>query len=376
MRKLIHLFIITLAIGLLSSCEDNDLTTLDLSTSTKPVLANLPGTSTKSGMTDELSAIDLTMENETEALIFTWTPADYQLDLAITYKLQIAEAGTDFEEFYTLYSGSTPTCSITVKELNTAILNKLGLEPDVETSIEFRVVSSISSGVSDLSSETKQATVTPYPTEFPPIYMIGAATGGWDTNLAVEVQSSAPNVYSAVWKFIQNETFRFFAQPDWNATAYNYPYFSGGSVSNLFENAADGDSNFKFTGETGFYRITVNLKTFTVTIESVPEPLMYMTGDGVGGWSQPGTGSSIKMTYVKENIWKATATFVAGQAWRFFAQADWGPASYNFPYFADGTVASMFENAGDGDSNFKNKTGGTYVVTLNLNDLSVTVAAP
>ena len=187
--------------------------------------------------------------------------------------------------------------------------------------------------------------------------MIGAATGGWDTSLAVEVPSSSPSVYTAVWKFSQNEAFRFFAQPNWDPTSYNYPYFATGTVSNLFENNIDDDSNFKFVGETGFYRVTVNLKTFTVSMESVPEPVMYMTGKGIGEWDTPGTGASIKMTFVKENVWTATATFVSGEAWRFFAQADWNPTSYNFPYFADGTVADMFENAGDDDSNFTNKSG-------------------
>jgi hypothetical protein len=260
--------------------------------------------------------------------------------------------------------------------LNTAILNKLALEPETETSLEFRVISSVSTAVDNLASETQSVTLTPYATVFPPIYMIGAATGGWDTALAVEMPSSAPNIYSAIWKFEQNEAFRFFAQQDWSPTSYNYPYFADGSVSNLLEDAEDGDHNFKFLGETGYYRVTVNMKTLTVEMESVAEPVMYMTGAGIGGWDTPGTGASIKMTFVKENVWEATATFIAGEAWRFFAQADWSPTSYNFPYFAEGTVADMFENAADGDKNFKNKSGGTYVVTLNLNDLSVSVSAP
>ncbi|WP_163707405.1 SusE domain-containing protein [Mangrovibacterium lignilyticum] len=367
MRKLIHLFIITLAVGLLSSCEDDDLTTLDLNVSKAPALAELPD-------------INLSMDNQDQALAFSWSAADYDLDLAITYKLQIAKSGTDFAELYTLYSGSALSTSVTVKDLNTAILDKLGLEAEVETSIEFRVISVVNSEVNDLTTGNKdasmQVSLTPYITSFPPIYMIGSATGGWDTALAVEVPSSAPSVYSSVWKFIQNEAFRFFAQPDWNPTSYNYPYFASGSVNSLLEDAADGDNNFKFVGETGYYRVTVNMKTLTIEMEPVAEPVMYMTGAGIGGWDTPGTGASIKMTFVKENVWKTTATFVSGEAWRFFAQADWGPTSYNFPYFVDGTVADMFEDAADGDHNFKNKSAGTYVITLDLNETSVTVVAP
>lgn len=322
------------------------------------------------------ASLELLMDNASDTLKFNWTATDYGISLAVSYQLEIAAAGTNFADPYTIYNGSETKAAITVAALNTALLNNLGLEPEVANSIEFRVLSSISTATGNLASETQTVSITPYATSFPPIYMIGAATGGWDTSLAVEVASASPNVYSTIWKFVQNETFRFFAQPDWGASSYNYPYFADGSVSSLLENAMDGDKNFRFLGTTGYYRITVNMKTLTVDMEAVSEPVMYMTGAGIGGWSQPGTGSSIKMTFVKENVWRATATFVSGEAWRFFAQADWGPTSYNFPYFASGTVASMFENAGDGDSNFKNKSGGTYVITLNLNDLSVTVAAP
>ena len=361
MRNMKNIIMSLFILAFVSSCDEKELSVLDPAATISPVLS-IPST------------VELSMDNETEAVSFSWTAASYNLDLEIGYLLQIDQAGNSFADAYTLYNGNQLSYNTTVKDLNTAILNKLGLSPDEEADVEFRVLATISEHVESALSTSKSLSVTPYATVFPPIYMIGAATGGWDTALAVEVQSSAPNVYSTIWKFTQNEAFRFFAQPDWNATNYNYPYF--GTISNLFENAGDGDSNFRFLGETGWYQITVNMKTLAVDIVSVPEPLMFMTGAGIGGWDTPGTGASIKMTFVKPGVFTATADFVSGEAWRFFAQADWSPTSYSFPYFANGTIADMFENAGDGDSNFRNKSGGTYVITLNMNDLSISVAAP
>ncbi len=356
------LFLFLVIAGLAFSCEDEELTVYDPAGTTVPVLT-MP------------TSISLSMDNEEDAIDFSWTKATCNYPAAISYKLQIAKTGTNFATAHTLYNGSDLNYSTTVKDLNTTLLNKLALEATVSVDVEFRVVSSLGEYVADQTGASKTVSMTPYQTVFPPIYMIGSATGGWSTSLAVEVTSSAPNTYSTIWRFIKGESFRFFAQPDWGPTSYNYPYFT--TVSALLENAQDGDKNFRVLGETGYYRITANLSSKTVEMTPVDEPIMYMTGSATGGWDQPGSGNSIKMTYVKENIWKATATFTNGGAFRFFAQENWSPVSYNYPYFADGTVDSRFENANDGDNNFKfTGTTGSYLITLDLNTKTVTLATP
>lgn len=362
MNSFIKILLSLIIAGLTFSCEEKDLTTFDPDGTTVPVLT-VP------------SAIGLSMENEANTVEFSWTKAVYNYPAAISYKLQIAKAGTNFATSHTLYNGSSLSYSTTIKDLNTSLLNNLALEATVNADVEFRVLSSLGEYAADQAGTAKMINLTPYQTVFPPIYMIGAATGGWNTSLAVEMASSAPNTYSTIARFIQNESFRFFAQADWGPTSYNYPYFT--TVSTLLGNAQDGDSNLKVLGETGFYRVTVHLGTKTVTMEKVDEPMMYMTGSATGGWDTPGSGNSVKMSFVKPNVWKATATFTNGGAFRFFAQDGWGPVSYNFPYFAGGTVDPKFENVADGDSNFKfTGTTGSYLITLDLNTKTVTLATP
>ena len=367
MKKIIFSLLSIIAIGVITSCEIDDIVKI----SSNPAVPSMMTPANN-------QAYVLDRENADEiAATFTWSAADYGFEASITYTVEIALEGDDFTNVATLASVNNATeASIIVSELNKKMI-ELSAELDSPNNVEVRILSTVSSEVEDVISDPITIIVTPYATTFPPIYMIGGALKGWEPSLAVEMKSSAPNEYKTTAYFTSGEGFRFFAQPDWNPTSYNYPYFDSGTVDPLFENAADDDSNLRFIGTSGWFEITVNLKNYTVAMSSVSEPLMYMTGSGIGGWDTPGTGASIKMTFVKTNVWEASATFVTGEAFRFFAQADWNPTSYNYPYFADGSVDSMFEEATDDDKNFKFiGTAGTYTITLDLDELTVTMVTP
>jgi len=306
--------------------------------------------------------------------VFNWSDVDFGFDAAKTYKVQFDVKGNNFAEAVDLVTVTQVlTATVTVGDFNKALLNK-ELEPDAPVDIEFRISSVINNEVAPVWSNVVEASVTPYATTFPPIYMCGAATGGWSWGSDVEVRSTAPNIYRTIAYFINNETFRFFKQRDWGPTSYNYPYFDGGFVSDSLANALDGDQNFKIMSPTGYYQITVNLKTKTVDFDAVPEPMMFMTGAALGGWNW--TTDYVKMTWKSDGKFEATTEFINGEAFRFFAQQDWGPTSYNYPYFAEGSVDPLFENANDGDKNFKFVgTTGMYTVSLNMLDLTVTMEA-
>lgn len=175
-----------------------------------------------------------------------------------------------------------------------------------------------------------------------------------------------PGVFFATATFYNGQAFRFFAQANWGPTSYNYPYFT--TVNALFENANDGDSNLRYVGTTGQQTVLVDVNEKTVIVV----PPLYMTGAGIGGWDQPGTGASIKMNYIAPDTYQATTTFYNNEAFRFFAQANWGPISYNYPFFT--TVASDFVNAADGDSNLRYVgTTGSRTIKVNLATKVVTL---
>mgnify|MGYP001232366607 CR=1 FL=1 len=321
------------------------------------------------------SPLVLALETKGDSVKFSWTAVDYGIPVAQAYTLQVDKAGNNFASSQDLVTVNALKAGLTQGELNKVLLNLV--EGGVSSAVEFRVKTVINKSINPVYSSVATVTVTPYQTSFPPIYMIGSATGGWDPALAVEMPSSAPNVYTTIAYFsnvVDNNTFRFFKQAGWG-DAWNCPYFTGGFTTTLLENALDGDSNFRFIGTTGYYRITANLSAKTVVMVAVDEPVMFMTGDGVGsgawGWDP---GQYVKMTWKRDGVWESTTNFNNGGAFRFFAQTGWS-TSYNYPYFDGGTVTALLENANDGDKNFRVVAAtGTYKITVNLPALTVSMA--
>jgi hypothetical protein len=321
------------------------------------------------------SSFVLTLANKDNALeTFKWTATDYGFKASVTYKLQLDKAGNNFANAVEIASTNGLQAAVIVGGLNDVLLG-LGLVPEEATDVELRVISTINDKVAQVISNTKTIKLTAYATSFPPIYGMGAGLKGWGPwpDNAVEWQSTEFKKYETIAYFTNGETFRWFGQLDWGPVSYNYPFFT--TVSSVFVNGNDGDSNLRVAAASGWYRVSVDLNAKTVVAVAVSEPVLYMTGAGTGGWDQPGTGASVKMTFLKPGVFTAEATFVANEAFRFFAQADWGPTSYNFPYFT--SVDAKFTNASDGDSNLRYiGTTGVQKITVDLNEKKVILGTP
>ncbi len=306
---------------------------------------------------------------------FNWTGVDYGFATAITYTVQVDKRkGTFSAPVDVVTVPNVLEATVSVGDFNKALLN-LGMSTDVADTIQLRVKTVINPKVAPVYSNIVKVKIFPYAVVFPPIYACGAATGGWSWTLYTykELRSSAPNIYSTIIYFTNNQTFRFFKQTDWSPTDYKFPYFTG-TVSDLFVNANDGDSNFKFTGTSGYYQVTVNMTTKSVSMAAVAEPTLFMTGAALGGWDW--TTHYVKLTWLSNGIYQATANFITANTFRFFAQQDWGPTGYNYPYFSAGTISNLFINANDGDKNFQfTGTTGNFKITVNMVDLIITMVS-
>lgn len=302
---------------------------------------------------------------------FTWSAADFGFKSQVIYTVEVDQKSDNFSSpaAVTVVT-SVLTSSITIGDFNKVLLN-MGLAPGTAVALQFRVKAVVNSNVDPVYSNILEATVTPYAVVFPPIFMTGDATGGWGWTLYQykELRSPSPNVYQTIGYFVNGGAFRFFKQTDWSPTSWNFPYFTG-TISTLLANASDGDSNFRFTGTTGYYQVTVNMTAKSVAMVSVPEPTLFMTGAALGGWDW--TTHFVKLTWKSNGIFQAAASFVTANTFRFFAQQDWGPTGYNYPYFAGGTVPNVFSNANDGDKNFLySGTTGSHTITVNMLDLII-----
>lgn len=332
---------------LVGSCEkDDDFATLNQDASTTLSLSK--------------SEVILDLLNEGQNILtINWTAPEYGFNAAPRYSVEfIANNKTE-----SVSVGNNLTKTFETVELNRILIN-LGMAEGIASNVTI-IVKAILSDVVSINSNSLILKATPYKTTFPPIYMIGAALKGWDTAKAVEVNSIGPKNYEVIAKFTNNETFRFFEAADWGATSYNYVYFTGGEVDTKLVNGEDGDKNLRFVGETGFYKIGVNLVTKTITMTAVDEPVHYIVGAGVPdagwGWSTP-----IKMTWIKDGVFEATTKF-SNDTFRFFTKFnDWG-SGLNYPYYIsqEFVIDSKFENGNDGDKNFKfNGTPGIYTVKI------------
>ena len=311
--------------------------------------------------------------NNFEAL--KWTQPDFGFTGSISYKLQMDKAsGTFTTPVEVAAVNNVLTASITVGSMNDKLLG-MGLTPTVAGNIKLRVVSTINDKVTAVISNERTITVTPYATTFPSIYGMGAGLKGWGpwggaTGNEVEMPSSEYQIYETMALFTNGGAFRFFLQADWNPASRNYPFFT--TVDANFVNANDGDSNFKFVGTTGWFKVTVNLNTKSVVMVAVNEPVLYMVGDGVpaAGWSW---STPVKFTFKKPGVFESpSTTFNPAGAFRFFGQADWGPTGYNYPFFT--TVDAKFINANDGDKNLKLAVaGGPFKLSVDLNKKIVAV---
>lgn len=319
--------------------------------------------------------------------VLTWSDASYDgVSIPVSYTV---EAATDeaFSSPVTLASDLKATSlSLTVNQMNGFALG-LGLTPFEASNINVRVTSSVDiKDLENLVSPAITRTVTPYVTEFESIYMVGAGVGGWDLALAVETYGTGPSEYSVIAQFIAegDANFRFIETEDWNAASYNYDFFASGTIDPLFENNMDDDNNFKFVGTTGYYRINVDLKAPSVTMEFISEdaPTLYMVGSGApeAGWSWD---TPVAFTWVQDGVFEATTEFLQNDgmnelAFRFFTiEGDWN-SGRNYPYYSDleYDIDSKLANAGDGDNNFMlTAESGTYQITINDIEKTITLDA-
>jgi len=120
--------------------------------------------------------------------------------------------------------------------------------------------------------------------------------------------------------------------------------------------------------------------TITVTpYETTLPPVLYGVGAGMSdagwGWSSP------VEFFLQGKVYSANVNLTPenGGNFRFFLQQDWGPDSYNYPWYSDRgyTIDPNLVNANDGDSNFQFVgTAGLYNLKIDTANKTITLGAP
>ncbi len=213
--------------------------------------------------------------------------------------------------------------------------------------------------------------------------MVSGAQHNWDVTVMVS-KPAVENVTTYKWTYNQVEvttlgSFKIREGQDWSkkSIGYNDVTMAGTSADKFTTN---GDGNFVPT-ENGTYDIVLKIdavtETYTFTVNPAgAAPEMFMLGDGcTAGWDN---ANPLPMMKAADGIYYITTTLGAAKSIKFITTpGQWAPM-----YGTDGTgtntggplVYRATENDPDPANIPTPATEGKYVVTMNTNTLTYTIA--
>ena len=336
--------IMLLGIGAItfSSCEKDEVRTV-LSVGSAPTLQSSATT-----------LVLLQTNANNDAVKFTYTPASFGFDAAVTYVLQISKGGTSFASASTTEVGLSNTAplekSFKVVDFNRELLKIINY--GVATPVEVRVKSTVAAAASPTYSNVVTMTVTAYRDiikyAYPSALNLAGNFQGWDPGTAPQIVKQNNGGYNGFEGYIvfnsATPEFKMVKGDNWGAGDY------GSAGGNALGN---GGSNLTLPGGgpglTGYYRIRANETNMTWSNTKIN------TWGIIGAFN--GWGSSVPLTFnASTGVWSITRDMPTGE-FKFRANDDWG---INF-----GDNGGDFKPDYDG-SNLNITAAGNYTISLDL----------
>lgn len=250
-RHIFRPLLVVLGCALLGACADDDYTELNKGETELALTAD---------------ANDITLDEAAHAenaLTLTWTSGtNHGTGNRITYKLELAEAGTGFANPYLVAEDMTQqyTWSSTVEALNTLLRNNFGVKADNHYAVEARVTATVA-GIDDVQTATTTFNVASYEPVTTTLYVTGTATlGGTDLSLAEEM-TRTDNGQFTYTGYMKAGTYKFITTLGEELPSYN----RGDDGSLVLRTMADQPDNLFEITEDHDYTITLNLLGGTIT---------------------------------------------------------------------------------------------------------------
>jgi len=316
---------------------------------------------------------------------FEWSETQYNVDnLEDTkYTLQMAVAGTNFEEPNEIYTGTGTSLALTVGGMNQEMLS-MELETGVAHNIEFRVASFLN----DLSDYTMgyssaiSLEITPYEdvVEAKPIYLLGSGTTvGWDNTAALEMAHLGEARYARVEylvpgadQFIKFISVLGFWAPQWG-TDDTGTAEEGPLVYRPTEEVED-PAAIPVGEVEGSYYIeadTVNLeyKTFLTSGE------LYLVGAATtAGWDNT---AGLPFTEVEPHIFEITTTLTEGGMKFLEVLGQWAPqwGTNDTASGEGGPLIYRPEESVPDPAEVPSPGAGNFTIRVDLTTISYTITA-
>lgn len=263
------LLLLAVAMGF-AACEDD----------TEPVLKQISDLQ----ITEQNAPATVTLfKDQADAVVFSlkWKAPEFNVPVARSYRIEAAQ-NEDFSGTASVAVTSATQYDVKASELNTAVRTFYSdIKDCTSKDIYLRVRCELNDDASFVIASTSKITVnvTPYEGEYPKLYVIGDAAGGWDINNgSYFIQDKQQNgVFTGEVGLHANGTgFRFYTQlGDWDAK--NVSYGSQVEDSGIAISLTNGVYEGKFyygkgswqLPEEGTYMLTVDTNNETVKFEKI-----------------------------------------------------------------------------------------------------------
>lgn len=282
-----------------------------------------------------------------EAVTLNWTTGtNHGTGNRISYTLDIAKAGTDFANPYSVELGNgVYSWSRTVEQFNTLLTQDLGIAFGETADFEARVTATVA-GYEEAQKQisTVSFKARTYQPASRTLYLIGDATPtGWNADKPTVMELIETGIFEWTGKLSSNGGFKFITTIGNFLPSYNRDAASEGMK--LIYRTDDNQPDEKFTvEEDGTYRVTVDLLRLTVAITEVTEggwrfDEIFFVGNFTSWNFVPMTPDALRPNlfhYGEVFEWKDGGEFKFGtqQGWdnMFFA------AEANAPYTSTGVI--------------------------------------
>ena len=317
MKNILKSAIFAFMLAALGACE-NDIEAVATNQAGPQLLTPVSGV--------ELVLLEKNQDNVATTLVWDYT--DFGVDAAATYTVEIAKAGTDFKTPIDAGTTAERFISWAVKDLNDLLVKK-GFAPDVQSSIDIRVVAKLGNSTNALKQYSNVITlkVTPYtgvlPYDKTDWFLIGGAVqGGWDNNADTDHQpmfrdGANADKYSFIGYFLAGNFKLISVKGSWASQLGR----ASATAIEIKDNA--GEWNIPTNG---YYKFTFDTKALTYTLApyDASAAKIYATigmlGDATAGaWT---TDTDMTKSTFDPHVWTVKIDLVKNGA-KFRADNDW-----------------------------------------------------
>lgn len=266
-----------------------------------------------------------------------------------TFTIEAAETGTDFGSPVVIGTTTGNNFSMTVEELNTFLLDVMGLKHEEAASVDVRI------SANGEVTETISVVFTPYKVEFTEFYLVGSLTG-WDPATSLPMTRLDLNIFEITIDLADDDAFKFLpTNTGWDGDFGEDPNNPG----NLISEGEQDISGYP----AGKYKVTVDLNTFTFTVVEVIAPdNLFLAGNVTNPQWTP--EASPQFFNSAENVFTIVVDLADGAEFKFLPQntgwdGDWGEDPNN-----PGSIIQV------GEQNVSGYAAGKYLVTVDFNTLT------